>query len=316
MTTSLRHTGLGLGATASVNTTVGAPGPTAVFTTDRLPDPTGCQTLLHHAYPTLRRKIGFSKAIFVAPGPDGRFLSRFLQLTAATDATFEVAPGGRDCVNSTVAAYPAITAGADATIVNADTGLVVTVSPSLRCGAVDVEVRPATPVRPADVVLATPGFPGVLAVRVNNPYVLLDADAAGLRATDLLRLAGHADPRLLHQFTDAVAQVRTRLGLPEGGDLPKLAVLAVQGRDTVIARTVYLGRWHPGLPLTGAITFLTAVLVPQSPWYHRDVLLHGLLLRTPAGDIRVSTGTDPHGALSSFHIPAREVIRDVAAYFV
>jgi hypothetical protein len=314
MTTPLRQYA-GLDVTASVNTTVGAPGPTAVFTTKRLPDAAGCETLLRAAYPELRSRIGFSKAIFVAPSPDGRFLGRFLQLTGAAETMFGVAHGGRDCVNSTVAAYPAIAAGKRATIVNADTGLVVTVSPSLRSGSVDVEVRPATPVRPVDVVLPTSGSPGVLAVRVNNPYVLLDADAVGLSASDLLGLAGPADPRLLHPFTAAVTQVQTKLGLPAGGDLPKLAVLAARGRDTIVARTVYLGRWHPGLPLTGAITFLTAALVPQSPWYHRDVALHGLRLSTPAGDIRVSTSAD-RGALASFHVPAREVARDVAAYFI
>jgi 2-methylaconitate cis-trans-isomerase PrpF len=180
---------------------------------------------------------------------------------------------------------------------------------------VDVQVRPATPVHPADVVLATPGCPGLLALRVNNPYLLLNADAVGLSARELLGLAGPADPGLLHPFTAAVAQVQTQLGLPAGGDLPKLAVLAVEGRDTIVARTVYLGRWHPGLPLTGAITFLTAALVPQSPWYHRDVALHGLRLSTPAGDIRVSTSAN-RGVLTSFHIPAREVTCDVAASFV
>ncbi|MFY1674077.1 hypothetical protein ACN27G_29695 [Plantactinospora sp. WMMB334] len=314
MTTPLLRSA-GLGVTASVNTTVGAPGPTAVFSTTRLPDAAGCETLLRRAYPRLRRQSGFSKAIFVAPGPDGRFLGRFLQLTGAAETMFGVAHAGRDCVNSTVAAYSAIAADATATIVNADTGLVVAVSPSLCSGSVDVEVRPATPVRPADVVLATPGCPGVLAVRVNNPYVLLDANVVGLSARELLGLTGPADPVLLRPVTDAVAQVQAQLGLPAGGDLPKLAVLAAGDRDTIAARTIYHGRWHPGLPLTGAITFLTAALVPRAPWYHRDVLLHGLRLRTPAGDIRVSTGTD-QGALTSYHIPAREVTRDVAPSFI
>lgn len=306
----------GLGVTASVNTTVGAPGPTAVFTTTRLPDAAGCQTLLRRAYPKLRRQIAFSKAIFVAPGPDGRFLGRFLQLTAAAETTFGAVQAGRDCVNSTVAAYPALTADATATIVNADTGLIVTVSPSLCSGSVDVDVRPATPAHPADVVLATPGCPGVLAVWVNNPYVLLDAATVGLSARDLLALTGPADPGLLHPIAVAVARVQAQLGLPAGGDLPKLAVLADTGQKTVVARTVYQGGWHPGLPLTGAITFLTAALVPHAPWYHPDVLLHGLRLRTPAGDIRVTAGTDQGGALTSFHIPAREVTRDVAASFI
>lgn len=306
----------GLGVTVGVHTTVGAPGPTAVFTTNGLPDAAGCVALLRRAYPKLRRQIGFSKAIFVAAGPGGRFRSRFLQLTDAAETTFGVAACGRDCVNSTVAAYPAIAAGTDATIVNADTGLVVTLCPSRRPGSVDVEVRPPAPVHPAAAVLATPGCPGVLAVQVNNPYVLLDAATAGLGARDLLGLAGPADPGLLRPFTAAATQVHTRLGLPDGGDLPKLAVLAAEGHDTVVARTLYLGRWHPGLPLTGAITFLTAALVPRSPWYQATIRVHGLRLRTPAGDIRVSTGTDTRGALTSFHIPDREVTCDVAATLV
>ena len=216
-----------------------------------------------------------------------------------------------------MAAYPAIAAPeTTAKSVNADTGLVVTVRPSPRSGCVDVEVRPGTPVRLADVELVTPGCPGVLAARVNNPYVLLDAAVVGLHADDVLGLSGPADPGLLHPFTAAVAQVQTQLGLPAGGDLPKLAVLAAESPGTIAARTIYLGRWHPGLPLTGAVTFLTAALIPQSPWYHRDALLHGLRLRTPASGTWVTTRTDVHGALTSFHVPAREVTCDVAPHVI
>jgi hypothetical protein len=316
MTASRLHTA-SLGVTVSVNTTIGAPGPTAVFTTAHLPHAGACERLLRAAYPELRRQIAFDKALFVAPGPGpgGRFRSRFLQITAPSATMIQVAAGHRDCVNSTTAAYPALTGtGGTVAIANADTGLVVTVGPGRRTGTVHVDVQPATPVRPEHVRIATPGCPAVLATAVNNPYVLLDAAAAGLDAQDLLRLSGPADPGLLRPLGTAVEQVRTQLRLPVGGELPKLAILASAGPDTVAARTVYLGHWHPGLPLTGAITFLTAALIPRSPWFNRDVVFTGLRLRTPAGDVRVTAQAGPDGALTSFHIPDREVTRDIAPH--
>ncbi|WP_436528421.1 hypothetical protein [Actinoplanes sp. HUAS TT8] len=302
-----------VGATVSVNTTVGAPGPTAVFTVPDLPTAADCEQLLHRWYPGLRQQIAFSKALFVALTEPGEFICRFLQIIGPAEGMFGTARAGRDCVNSMIAAYPAVAhPDTTMTLVNVDTGLTLTATPSGE-RTVDVTVQPPRPVQPAAVQLPTPGSPGILALRVNNPYVLLDAEEVGLSADALLRLDGPADPGLLRPFATAVTQVQQHLGLPIAADLPKLAVVAPDGPDVLAARTVYLGRWHPGLPLTAATTFLTATQIPQSPWPGPGVAQHGLRLRTPAGDIRVTSRANGAGALVSFGIPAREVIRDIPA---
>jgi hypothetical protein len=311
--TAPHRTRRAIGATVSVNTTVGAPGPTAVFTVPNLPAAADCELLLRRWYPSLRQQITFSKALVVAPTGAGRFICRFLQIIGPAEAMFGAARTGRDCVNSMIAAYPAVARPATTmTLENVDTGLTLTATPAAE-RTVDVAVQPARPVHPAAVQLPTPGGRGILALHVNNPYVLLDAGEAGLTAGELLRLDGPADPGLLRPFADAVAQVQQHLGLPVAGDLPKLAVVAADGPDVLAARTVYLGRWHPGLPLTAATTFLTATQIPQSPWPGPAVPQHGLRLRSPAADIRVTTRVNDAGALVSFGIPAREVSCDIPA---
>lgn len=301
-----------------VNHTAGAPGPTAVFYTATLPDEAGCVQILRRAYPALRRQVAFSKALFAAPAALGRFHTRFLQLREPDKHGCPAVYTRRDCVNSTVAAYPALyRTTANVTTVNVDTGLTVTLRPAA-ADRVSVCIAPPAPISPSRTSIPIPslGRAEMLAMQVNNPYVLADAATAGLTAQDLLDLDGPAKAALLHPLEEAAAQVRAVLDLPDaGGGLPKLALVAADDRTGILtARTIYQHQWHPGLPLTAAVTFFTATQIPGSPWHRPAVLADGLLLRTPAGLVRVTADLGPGRTLTSFHVPDREVYCHVSRH--
>jgi hypothetical protein len=197
-------------------------------------------------------------------------------------------------------------------IENAETGLAVSAVPGRRDGEMDVEVRPPRPIKPVDTVIPAAGRVGrSLALKVSNPYLLFDAGKLGISPSEMLSLHGAPDARLLTCLGAEADEVRSHLGLAPESDLPKLALL-LSDEGRILARTIYLDQWHPGLPLTGLVTFIVAILVPGSPWH--DAARDGseFRFRGPRETIRVGASRDDSsGDVTSVKIADRRVINHV-----
>lgn len=299
------------GLLVDVVETVGAPSPTAVLHVEALPDDEACARLVRDTFPSLRAGVELTKTIVVSSAGDDRYACRFVQVLGRDVAGVPVVATRRDCINSMVAAGGATIRRRDVdevSLTNADTGLAIVVRRSRDGAGLDVETLLSAPVHPGDAVvtLAAPG-PRAAVVTVNNPYLLVHAGDLGLTTGDLVELRGVARPELVASVASLVAMVREHLALPADEDLPKLALL-LAGERELVARTVYLDRWHPGLPLTGLVNFVLAALVPGSPWAAGEPSSGELLVRSPIEVVRVGTRRDDTGAVVAVTVGNREVV--------
>jgi hypothetical protein len=305
-------------ATVDISETVGAPSATVVVALPQLPSGDACVSYLRHAYPEVTRSgVAFTKALFLAPSrPLKRVRCRFVQLVGAGPHTFASAETGRDCLNSMVAAAPTVhrmmrsLGGAEYgsfVMRNVDTGLAITASAAAE--EVDIQVIPPSPLDPVHTIIHVPGIqPGSLVLGVNNPYLVINAESFGLSHLDLMQLRGVPSIELHSKIRTETNKVQACLGLPTDHDLPKVAVLRSDGAR-LVARTIYLGSWHPGLPLTGAINFLVAALIPGSPWHQQTLTDAGIEIQTPGEVIRIGVlRNSVQGAITSFTIPNRKVL--------
>jgi hypothetical protein len=308
-------------ATVDISETVGAPSATVVVTLPQLPSSDGCVGYLRRAYPELARGgVAFTKVLFVAPStPAQRLWCRFIQLIGAGPHSFTSAETGRDCLNSMVAAAPTAYRmmryrgydGHDPVVVrNVDTGLAI--AANVAADGVDVQVIPPRPLVPADTVIRVPGVQRrSLVLGVNNPYLVIDGASFGLSQLDLMELRGAPPAQLHNQIRTETDKVQACLGLPTGKDLPKVALVRSDG-PRLAARTIYLGSWHPGLPLTGAVNFLVAALIPGSPWHQEALADNVIEIQTPGEVIRIGMSRNSaQGAITSFTIPNRKVVAHV-----
>ena len=89
-------------------------------------------------------------------------------------------------------------------------------------------------------------------VNVVNPYIIVDAKDLGINSScELLRLNEH-DTFILNKVKLIRDYILNKYNLDKNSEFPKIAVVLKGG--VITARTVYLSKWHKGLPLTCAIT--------------------------------------------------------------
>ncbi|MGW2151562.1 hypothetical protein ACWCOT_45190 [Nonomuraea bangladeshensis] len=211
-----------------------------------------------------------TKAIVIRGVHDGEVLVDFIQVRgAAAGAGIRVETRG-DCGNSMVAAMLAVsdeTGRTDLRMRNRCTGVVASIR---RCGRrsswelVEADFTEGLAGRSADeFVLAVPtdsmGVP-VSVLDAMNPYVIVHAADIGATADTLI--ARDPGPALLDRLCRLRRHVGALLGGPLDGEFPKAAIACRGPGRQIVGRTIYLGQWHPGLPLTGGITLALAALAP------------------------------------------------------
>lgn len=277
-----------------ISRTIGAPSPTAVAMMKELPDEEASVAYFRAIYPNLRKHdVRFTKCLLLAPGPDpDRYHCRFLQLERDDSDEAPGTESGLDCINSIVAACYTImrlrnSSSGPVLVENVATGLVVAIHPEdggTSC-TIEASLPPGSP--DAFVIPVSHDDAAVLALRVNNPYVIFDGRGLGLTPDQLLACSGRPDDSLRRRFEVEARKVRTYMGIEPGRNVPKIAVLFRDGR-TLYARTIYRGEWHPGLPLTGLISLVVSTLITSSPWHEADRVAKELEVVGKGDTIRVS----------------------------
>ncbi|WP_344581921.1 hypothetical protein [Streptomyces lunalinharesii] len=219
---------------------------------------------------------------------DAEISCRFLQVQPGTDDRSRQFEESADCGNSMIAAAVACVAARPPvrlTIVNSATGLRIDThfgDTSTRHVPVEADVtprfhgqRPESFTLPgSDACWKVDGTPTTL-LKAANPYVIVRAADLDV-AVETLR---KPDPGAL--LLDRLRRIRRHaarhLGLPGSSELPKIAVAEWTAAGVLTARTVYLGRWHPHLPLSAGISVAMAALVPRST-----------VFRSPRDEVSVS----------------------------
>jgi 2-methylaconitate cis-trans-isomerase PrpF len=133
-------------------------------------------------------------------------------------------------------------------------------------------------------------------VRYGNPYVFVAARDLGLDSEHALFTAG---PAVLARLTEVREEAARLLGVPPRGALPKIAAVASYRPGRLSVRAVTVCGWHPALALTGSACLAAATAVPgtlpsrllheRTPAYEAPSrAARSLRLDTPAGPVHVS----------------------------
>ncbi|MDD5074687.1 MAG: hypothetical protein PHO54_02305 [Candidatus Peribacteraceae bacterium] len=310
--------------------TVGAPSATAVLRESHLDLPLQTSVRLRNVYQRIFSKDPRITKIAVISDPGDESVGyRIVQAkTKENDFSFEC---GRNCGNSMIAA--ALIAlrdrnrhlrqeGRHVRTVNLDTSLTSELTllsgSSPECLRTDVDIISMHGMNPSDALLK-PGVPvctvpsqdrvriPFTALHVVNPYVIFSAAALGIRTHDELLTIERSNPAML----DTLLQLRKRviecLSLTKNREFPKVA-LALCDEDRISARTVYLGAWHRGLPLTALITTAVASAIPGSVAFRQNPAMP-LQIQTPQERITLRFGTNPvTGAIQQCLIPDRKAV--------
>lgn len=294
-----------------VGQAVGAPCPTAVLDSRRLPaDATGLTQALTGVREELRseRWAGVLKIALIAPSANPLYDLDY-RFAQCLDADWSRLDLGGNCGHSMLVAVTAAArmgwvplfpgARVRVNVVNNGDLLVGEVDELSQRGAVFTVHILSNPPRPVARVLPTgaavtmlPTPLGRLPVSVvdwGNPYVLVDA--ADLGAPDRASLFAD-DPDLLARLRTVRAAAARQLGWPAGGAFPKVAALCQCRDGELLVRAVSVPSWHPSLGLTGAFCLAVAAelagTVPAALRARARMAPGELVLDTPGGTVRAS----------------------------
>jgi hypothetical protein len=248
--------------------TEGGAAATVVLSGRKMPELSECVRTVREQYGSWCVKGVVPTKVVLLAGLDSDMLEcRFLQVQPKQDGSIRIHTQ-RDCINSTVAALTrfALESGLKMQSArNLDTGLTVTMDGE------SILVCPSNSSAEDQVPIPLPGHlrRGWL-VRLNNPYLILGAESVLMDQNDLLSATGKVSESILHAIQNEVLHARKWCGALDNSDLPKLAFIC-RLPDRIVARTIYLGDWHPGLPLTGTCSI--AVLAAANRWYGADRLV-------------------------------------------
>jgi 2-methylaconitate cis-trans-isomerase PrpF len=129
-------------------------------------------------------------------------------------------------------------------------------------------------------------------VSAGNPYVFVDAKAAGVTTKDELFAD---DPDLMARLLTIRAVAAERLGWPPESVFPKIAVVMPDGNGQVAVRAISVPSWHPTIALTGAACLGAATGIEGTLPYRaaREVgCVDGQVgITTPGGETSVTAAT-------------------------
>lgn len=122
----------------------------------------------------------------------------------------------------------------------------------------------------------------VTTLNIANPYIIVPSTSIGIKDTENLLRAEDQDDNVLERVKNIRSAVIRILALSPDSEFPKIA--AVHAAGTMIsARTLYLQKWHPGLPITGAISLVVATQIKNSVLDLTDQSIpsDGITIQTP-----------------------------------
>lgn len=106
-------------------------------------------------------------------------------------------------------------------------------------------------------------------INICNPYILVNATSLNVDTVkQLLSFNNNTADDILSVLEDIRSRVIEQMNLDADSEFPKIAI--VHNRELLAARTIYLNKWHDGLPLTAAISILAARKIEHSVIHSLD----------------------------------------------
>ena len=103
----------------------------------------------------------------------------------------------------------------------------------------------------------------VTTLNIVNPYIIASSIHVGVKDAETLLHVENCTNEILDKVKKIRNMIMQTLALPSDSEFPKIAIVHVKG-STISARTMYLNKWHPGLPITGAISLAIASQIKGS----------------------------------------------------
>lgn len=315
---------------------IGGPSATAVFKEQQLPqDRIGQVAVLRKAYKKLQA-LGheLSKLAVVSPLEASNEISfRSIQVRGVDEKGDAVLETGGNCGNSMVAStLVALRKKFDITlpkgmivrIRNIDTNFAadMEVTDDLEKFSIifDMHIPHLVGQIPRNVLLehtAPTWFASVegeqipiTTLNIANPYIIVSSTRIGIRDAETLLKVENCHPDILGKVKNIRGVVIRTLALPSDSEFPKIAVVHGDG-TTISARTLYLQKWHPGLPITGAISLAVATQIKDSvlDLEGQPLPTDEITIRTPREQEKICIETSkPSGALTKCVIRNRKAV--------
>jgi hypothetical protein len=207
--------------------------------------------------------IKSSKIAILGQKEDGIYPFKFIQIR---DVGFET---GYDCGNSMIAAgYVAAAIISEKTsleLINIDTKLKVLLNVNgnnIKFSLIDITENRANifkGTKRTSVDLQNRKI-DVALIDTCNPYILVNAESLAVNtAEQLMNFNNHVKDEVLPILKNIRNRIIEKFELNADSEFPKIAI--VYNREIIAARTIYLDKWHEGLPITAAISILKSVIM-------------------------------------------------------
>jgi|GEM_PF-7018463 len=100
-----------------------------------------------------------------------------------------------------------------------------------------------------------------------NPYIIVDAKSLNVNSVEqLMKLNNNNNDEIIYALKSIRQRVIKDFSLNKDSEFPKIAI--VYSGDVLAARTIYLNKWHDGLPITAIISILIATKIKKSVIYN------------------------------------------------
>jgi len=142
-------------------------------------------------------------------------------------------------------------------------------------------------------------------INIANPYIILPAERFGVN--DVVRMTSSTEDSLITLLSQIRKHIIQVSQLPLDSEFPKVAIVS-QKNESIQARTIYLNKFHPGLPLTGVINLIIAYYSGAHVYSSFGKNKKVIEVFSPSGPVKVYTEfSDDKTKISSLDILDRKV---------
>lgn len=288
---------------------VGAPSPTVVIISEKPIDKIDWEQVTFETIFFLKSKqVNFSKLAIIYPLNERIYDFKFVQVKCKNNVI--KIESNANCGNSMVASARVVYMLAEMRkeiingilLVNVDTNLKVLVEKRKSCFDIEFNslkgksINSAKLFEGSETVSITEDFGEIKVsiVDIVNPYIILNAKEIGIKTSMKLLDFEEHDTEILEKIQKIRKDIIDKYDLKLNSEFPKIAV--VLNDKELIARTVYLGSWHKGLPITAAVSIAITSKMKNSVIYNRS--LNNKKILNPKGYKKVIIKIDNQGIIS------------------
>lgn len=299
--------------TVYLTNVVGAPSPTAVIVSENVLNKIDWKKEALEVYYFLKLKnIDFSKMAIINSKSKSKYDFKFIQIKVKDEILdFE---SNANCGNSMIASARVAFMIEDKkhnfqdeiTIMNIDTNLEMSVIRKENSfdlvfnKLIGKSINDIKMFEGAELINIDEGYERVKASIINfvNPYIIINAKDLGITCKEELLHLDESDKDVLERVKNIRKNIIKRYNFDEKSEFPKIAIVLCD--HGLSARTIYLDRWHKGLPITATLSIAVMTKIKNSIIYRPDLEIDEIL--TPQGGKKISVKIDNIGRVSDCKI--------------